>query len=169
MYGGEDIAVTTSPHGRRAGGQRVAQHRAYGVVAASGDKMLLDTLATIILIGMMFVPFINIIAGTIVGAGLGGPNGACVGFALAVLIIAAERYLFAWFPLDGGEAPAARLQSNFVEASRAARLPFRRPVGAERPLFVRSVRRRTIGARLVGQQTAGIQGSESRLLLNRRK
>lgn len=69
----------------------------YGVVAASGEEMLLDTIATIILAGMMLVPVVNIFAGIIVGAGLGGAIGALAGLLLALSIMAVESFIGSWF------------------------------------------------------------------------
>jgi hypothetical protein len=62
-----------------------------GWVAASGEKMLLDTIATIILAGMMLIPFVNIIVGVIVGAGLAGVPGALLGLAVAIAVTGVER------------------------------------------------------------------------------
>ena len=53
--------------------------------------MILDAIALIVLSGMMLVPLVNIVVGLIVGAWLGGPAGALVGLALAVLIAAIEK------------------------------------------------------------------------------
>jgi branched-subunit amino acid ABC-type transport system permease component len=55
--------------------------------------MLLDAIATIILGGMMLIPFANVIVGAIIGAGLGGPPGAAVGIALAIAITYAETWI----------------------------------------------------------------------------
>ena len=38
--------------------------------------MLLDAIATVILLGMMFIPLVNIIVGVVIGADLAGPPGA---------------------------------------------------------------------------------------------
>lgn len=54
--------------------------------------MLLDTIATIILIGMMLIPFVNIVVGVVVGAGLGGVPGALLGLAAAIAITGAEKF-----------------------------------------------------------------------------
>jgi hypothetical protein len=67
---------------------------------ASGDAMLFDAIATVILVGMMFIPLVNIVVGLIFGAGLGGVVGAFVGLSLAILIIAAEKLIgdrLGWF------------------------------------------------------------------------
>lgn len=91
------------------------------MVAASGDKMLLDTIATIILAGMMLIPVVNVFAGVIVGAGLGGTIGAIVGLLLALSIMAVESFI------------ATRLSSferkREIKRARAARAP----PPAERP------------------------------------
>jgi hypothetical protein len=44
--------------------------------------MLLDMIAIVILAGMMLIPVVNIFAGVIIGAGLGGAAGACAGLLL---------------------------------------------------------------------------------------
>ena len=54
---------------------------------------MFDAIALVILTGMMLIPFINILVGVIVGAGLGGVFGAVGGLSLAVLVIAAEKLI----------------------------------------------------------------------------
>ena len=39
--------------------------------------MLLDAIALLILIGMMFIPLVNIVVGVVVGAGLAAPRVPC--------------------------------------------------------------------------------------------
>jgi predicted PurR-regulated permease PerM len=51
---------------------------------------MLDTIATVFLAGMMFVPLINLFVGIIVGAGLFGFWGAIAGAAIAILITIAQ-------------------------------------------------------------------------------
>jgi hypothetical protein len=58
---------------------------------ASGDAMIFDAIAIIVLSGMMLVPLVNLVVGLIVGACLGGPAGVSVGLALAVLISVVEK------------------------------------------------------------------------------
>ena len=48
------------------------------MVAASGEVMQ-DTIATVILAGMMFIPLVNVFVGIIVGAGLAGLSGGMLG------------------------------------------------------------------------------------------
>jgi len=70
--------------------------------------MLLDTIATVVLLGMMLVPGFNIIVGTIAGAVLIGPLGALSGFLLGASIMLAQRRLYVagvskrwqWLPLQ---------------------------------------------------------------------
>lgn len=57
---------------------------------------MLDAIATVIIIGMMFIPLINLLVGAIVGAGLGGILGGIVGIALALLITAIEKMISDW-------------------------------------------------------------------------
>ena len=47
---------------------------------------MLDAVATIILAGMMFIPIINLVVGTVAGTCLFGVAGGFAGVALAVLI-----------------------------------------------------------------------------------
>jgi hypothetical protein len=64
-----------------------------GSVAASGEMMLLDAIALLILMGMMFIPLVNIIVGVVVGAGLAGPPGALFGLLSALAISAAQKII----------------------------------------------------------------------------
>jgi len=52
---------------------------------------LLDAIASVILLGMMLVPLVNIIVGIIVGAGLAGPFGGICGAFIALAITGAQR------------------------------------------------------------------------------
>ena len=106
----------TWPRARRAGGQRFGHGiRHLGVVAASGEKMLLDMIAIVILAGMMLIPVVNIFAGVIIGAGLGGAAGAGAGLLLALIVMAGERGLVAWL--------AAEANEHGVRKSKVARTP----------------------------------------------
>ena len=62
-----------------------------GSVAASGEMMLLDAIALLILAGMMFIPLVNVIVGVVVGAGLAGSPGALFGLLSALAISAAQK------------------------------------------------------------------------------
>ena len=55
--------------------------------------MLLDTIATVILIGMMLIPFVNVVVGIVVGAGLAGVPGALLGLATAIAVIGIEKFV----------------------------------------------------------------------------
>ena len=55
---------------------------------------MLNTIALIILAGMMFIPIINLVVGTVAGACLFGLVGGFAGAALAVLITISLR---PWF------------------------------------------------------------------------
>lgn len=55
--------------------------------------MLLNAIATLILLGMMLVPVVNVFVGAIVGGGLAGPEGSLFGIVLALLITTAEVML----------------------------------------------------------------------------
>lgn len=60
--------------------------------------MLPDMIASIILIGMMLVPVLNLFVGVIVGAGVAGVSGAAVGLLAALLIMAAEHMAVSGVP-----------------------------------------------------------------------
>ena len=79
--------------------------------------MIFDAIATIVLCGMMAIPLINIVVGLIAGAWLGGPAGALIGLALAVLIAATEKWASdqpGWFEPNASTAEAAPLASATV-------------------------------------------------------
>ena len=88
--------------------------------------MLLDTIAIVILAGMMLIPVVNIFAGVIIGAGLGGAAGACAGLLLALIIMAGERVLVAWLAAEA-HAHGARHTAVTRPATRA---PARQPAAA---------------------------------------
>ena len=86
--------------------------------------MIFDAIALIVLSGMMLVPLINIVVGLIVGAWLGGPAGALVGIALAVLISAIEKQFgdrLGWFePETTVEETPAHIAAPVTRARHAA-------------------------------------------------
>jgi hypothetical protein len=53
-------------------------------------ELIANTLASVILAGMMFVPFLNVLVGSVVGAGLAGYFGLLSGAAIAIMITAGE-------------------------------------------------------------------------------
>jgi hypothetical protein len=55
--------------------------------------MLVDAIAIVILMGMMFVPLVNVVVGAIVGSGLGGFPGGLAGVAVAIAITLAEKVI----------------------------------------------------------------------------
>lgn len=67
--------------------------------------MLVDAIAGVILAGMMLIPLINLIVGTIVGASLGGAPGIVVGVLLALGITAAQSWY--WRRLEWPGATSA--------------------------------------------------------------
>ena len=82
--------------------------------------MLVDAIATIILMGMMLVPFVNVLVGAIVGSGLGGPPGCIAGIVLAIAITLAEKIIGdrrGWFRL------ACQPERDANEIVTARRLP----------------------------------------------
>jgi hypothetical protein len=73
--------------------------------------MIFEAIAIIVLSGMMLVPLINVVVGLIAGAWLGGPAGALVGLAFAVLIAATEKWMagqLGWFEPETTSAEEAR-------------------------------------------------------------
>jgi hypothetical protein len=117
----------TWPRARRADGKRFSHGiRHLGVVAASGEKMLLDMIAIVILAGMMLIPVVNIFAGVIIGAGLGGAAGACAGLLLALIVMAGERVLVAWLAAETREPGPP----HSAVATAAAHVPARQAAAA---------------------------------------
>jgi hypothetical protein len=100
------------------------------MVAASGEVMLLDIIATIILAGMMLVPLVNIFVGTIVGAGLAGLSGGMLGLALAVVVTAAVKLVGVrrgWFEVAcESDTAIARVQPSTIARSTKRRMLPRR-------------------------------------------
>ena len=80
--------------------------------------MLVDAIATLILMGMMFVPLVNVVVGAIVGSGLGGIPGCIAGIVLAIAITLAERLIGdrrGWFRV----ASQVKQCANDIAAVRA--------------------------------------------------
>ncbi|MFA5899724.1 MAG: hypothetical protein WC829_11495 [Hyphomicrobium sp.] len=108
--------------------------------------MLFDIIASIILLGMMAIPLINIIVGIVAGASIAGASGALVGLALAFFVMAAEQMIGLAWPVqnrevglpDGGRVASARVSSRGKAWLRKRRrtLPFsvHGTVGARRLL-----------------------------------
>jgi hypothetical protein len=68
--------------------------------------MLLDAIALLILIGMMFIPVVNVVVGVVVGAGPAGPPGALCGLLSALAISAAQTIIGkrkSWSPFSPAE------------------------------------------------------------------
>lgn len=55
--------------------------------------LILNALAVALLAGMMFLPLINIVVGTVLGGGLSGYVGALVGVLIALVITGVEVVL----------------------------------------------------------------------------
>ncbi|HWK37300.1 MAG TPA: hypothetical protein VNR88_00140 [Hyphomicrobium sp.] len=84
--------------------------------------MLLDMIATVILVGMMLVPILNVFAGVIVGAGLAGLPGAMAGLFIALTIMGAERLAVAYaIQRETRRARVVRRTRVFPRASGAQR------------------------------------------------
>lgn len=86
--------------------------------------MLLETIAAVILAGMMLVPILNLIVGMIVGGGLAGVSGCLLGLALALLITVVERLLAARF-FDGARQPNGAKATAHAPAAARSRLSMR--------------------------------------------
>ena len=65
---------------------------------------MLDAIATIVLVGMMFIPIINLFVGVIVGGAVFAYWGAAGGAAIAVLITIAENRILDWRQLRAARA-----------------------------------------------------------------
>jgi hypothetical protein len=99
------------------------------MVAASGEVMQ-DTIATVILAGMMFIPLVNVFVGIIVGAGLAGLSGGMLGLALAIAVTAAVKLVGGrrgWFDVVcESDAAVVSVQPSVIAGStRRRRLPRR--------------------------------------------
>ena len=100
------------------------------VCCCIGEMMLLDAIATVILLGMMFIPLVNIIVGVVIGADLAGPPGALCGLLSALAISAAQRLSTtaerpAFGPAAGREpssifSPPQRARATSAQATRAS-------------------------------------------------
>jgi hypothetical protein len=98
--------------------------------------MLLDAIASIILLGMMMVPIVNIFVGIILGAALCGVPGGILGLLLAVTVIVAEKIVAerrGWFEVIG---EVGNTEVSLIEQKPDARLGTR----------ARLTRRRALGS-----------------------
>ena len=77
---------------------------------------MLDAVATIILAGMMFIPIINLVVGTIAGTCLFGVAGGFAGAALAVLITIAAFNRGVGRPAALGQLAAAMEELIFHQS-----------------------------------------------------
>ena len=90
---------------------------------------MLDAVATIILAGMMFIPIINLVVGTIAGTCLFGAAGGFAGAAIAVLITIATLNRGVGKPA-GPRPLVATMEHLFLHCGperRTATMPKRRP------------------------------------------
>ena len=55
--------------------------------------MLLDAIATVILAGLMLIPFLNVVVGAVIGAGLAGVPGVFAGVVTGLAIVAIETFV----------------------------------------------------------------------------
>jgi hypothetical protein len=86
--------------------------------------MVLDAIATVILAGLMLVPFLNVVVGGVGGAGLLGPLGAVAGVVLAVGITWVEVWLadaLGWRDLSVAPAAAPETLNDAPVTERTIR------------------------------------------------
>lgn len=89
-----------------------------------------DTIATVILAGMMFIPLVNVFVGIIVGAGLAGLSGGMLGLALAIAVTAAVKLVGGWrgwfdVVCESDAAVVSVQPSAIARSTRRRRLPRR--------------------------------------------
>jgi hypothetical protein len=104
--------------------------------------LLLDAIASIILMGMMLVPIVNLFAGVILGAALGGAPGGVAGFLLAVTVTVAEKMIAdrqGWF---GAIAEVGDTDVSVVEQKPSSRSGMRQHLLRRRALGWQRSRRR---------------------------
>jgi hypothetical protein len=82
--------------------------------SSEGLLFMLDVLATVILVGMMFVPVINLFVGIIVGGAAFAVWGAAGGAAIAVLITIAEHQVLDWRQLRSARGERATIPASGV-------------------------------------------------------
>jgi hypothetical protein len=66
--------------------------------------MLLDAIASVILLAMMMVPLLNLVVAITVGAALAGLPGVAMGVLVAVAVTIAEKLVgerLGWFDIQG--------------------------------------------------------------------
>jgi hypothetical protein len=71
---------------------------------------MVEALATVILLGLMFIPVLNLLVGVVAGAVLGGPVGAVVGFITGWIIS-----IYVVDPINKMAKPDRRSLSSFLE------------------------------------------------------
>jgi hypothetical protein len=81
-------------------------------------ELIANTLASVILTGLMFVPFLNILVGSVVGAGVAGYFGLLSGAALAIMITGGEVALMRRSPRGEQAAGPVPLPSAARPLSR---------------------------------------------------
>jgi hypothetical protein len=104
--------------------------------------LLLDAIASIILMGMMLVPIVNLFAGGILGAALGGVPGVVAGLLIAVIVTVAEKMIAdrqGWF---GAIAEVGNTDVSVVEQKPDARLGMRQHLLRRRARVWQKSRRR---------------------------
>lgn len=86
--------------------------------------MLVDAIASVILAGMMLIPLINLIVGTIVGASVAGAPGIVVGVLLALGITAAQSWYWRRLEWPGAASAEADDEPAIEAAMSGAALAF---------------------------------------------
>jgi hypothetical protein len=105
--------------------------------------MLLNAIATVILVGMMLIPLVNIAVGAIAGAGIGGLPGGLFGILLGLAISAAEKWVadrLGWWDIpsqiDSGAGAMEDHRSDLATAAAITGPPTIRtgpPTGRRKP------------------------------------
>lgn len=97
--------------------------------------MLLDAIATIILVGMMLIPIVNVGVGAIVGAALGGVPGAIIGITTAFSLSILEKLItdqLGWWEEPGPQSAGGTFEDAAVstvgrQARRGTETPRTQP------------------------------------------
>lgn len=79
--------------------------------------MLLDAIATIILVGMMLIPIVNVGVGAIAGAALGGVPGAIIGITTAFSLSILEKLIadqLGWWEEPGPQSVGGTFEDAAV-------------------------------------------------------
>jgi hypothetical protein len=119
--------------------------------------MLLDAIATVILAGLMLIPFLNVIIGAVIGAGLAGPPGAFVGILTGAAIVALETWIadrLGWRDLRCVSTDVAERLADERVAGGGRSITAGRPARRAMPRRVRDMKQTPRPARAGNMRTA---------------